>query len=166
MDLRFVVFNAIFRDVVLRQLLVNYADRRDFGQPPDEAAAGTRFIVLKWTVHDQTSASPRSQLLTAQAHVFRDGSSDHRYLDLVLQRLHAALAGCAARERISTRCLGTSPDILDSGVDTIFRTSTFEIAPASPQRTAVPPLRLAPWTCCAEWAARSVAPTGAAPSLN
>jgi hypothetical protein len=55
----------------------------------------------------------------------------------------------AARKLIAIRCLATSHDFAESDVGTIYKTSAFEIAPATRQRTREAALkleRLEPWT--------------------
>ncbi|HEV7725446.1 MAG: hypothetical protein JWQ26_2542 [Modestobacter sp.] len=159
MDLRHLAFDRIFQNVVLRPLLVNYADRLQYGHAPEGAATGTCFIVLQWTVTDSMDAPPGSQLLTAQVHIPRHSSSEHLYVDFVLQRLWATLAGDATNGAITARLLRTSSELMTSDVDTIFKASTFEVAPAPPQRRAPTTLKLAPWT---GWAALGA--TGSLPA--
>lgn len=167
MDLRFAAFELITRDAELRALLVNYADRVEQGHGPDGTAPATCFLALKWTDNDRPEAPAGSQLLTAQVHMPRHHSSDLPFLDLVLARLRAALTVNPANALITTRCLETSPEVMEDGVDTIFKTSTFEVAPAPPQRTGVAVLELAPWTGCVQLGEASfIAPSGAAPSMN
>jgi hypothetical protein len=173
MDLRFDVFNLIFRDALLRALLVNYADRIDSGHAPERAGAGTCFVALRWSDNDGARAAAGSQLLTAQAHMPRHRSDDHEYLDVVLQRLRAALPAGAASDSFTIRCRESSPEVMDSGTGTIFKTSTFEIAPASPEHVGRILLDLPPWTGRAEAPAAGltapgglVAASAGSPSLN
>jgi hypothetical protein len=77
MDIRFDVFNLIFRDALLRALLVNNANRIDSGQAPERAGAGTCFVALRWADNEGARAAAGSQLLTAQAHMPRHRSDDH-----------------------------------------------------------------------------------------
>jgi hypothetical protein len=146
MDLRFVAFDLIARDAGLRALLVNYADRIEHGHAPDGAAADTCFLALQWTGNDPRCAPAEPQLLTAQAHIPRHLSREHLFIDFVLQRLRAALTAGAARKLITIRCLATSRDFAESDVGTIYKTSAFEIAPATRQRTGEAVLDLEPWT--------------------
>jgi hypothetical protein len=149
MDLRFVAFDLIARHPGLRALLVNYADRIEHGHAPDGPSTGTCFLALQWIGNDPSCAPAEPQLLTAQAHIPRHRSSEHLFLDFVLERLRAALTVGAARELIAIRCLATSRDFAESDVGTIYKTSAFEIAPATRQRTREAVLkleRLEPWT--------------------
>lgn len=167
MDLRLVAFNLLFGNVALRPLLVNYADRLDCGSYREGMATGTCFIALQWSVDDSMPVPIGSELLTAEAHMPRDSRSDDGYLSVVLQRLRAALTDDAADGLITIRCLQTSPKAMESGVGTIFRTSTFEIAPASPQRRGAILGTLVPWTGWAELgAAASIAARVRARSMN
>jgi hypothetical protein len=149
MDLRFVAFDLIARHTGLRALLVNYADRIEHGHAPDGPATGTCFLALQWIGNDPTYAPAEPQLLMAEAHIPRHRSREHLFLDFVLERLRAALTVGAARKLIAIRCLATSPDFAESDVGTIYKTSAFEIAPATRQRTREDALkleRLEPWT--------------------
>jgi hypothetical protein len=173
MDLRFDVFNLIFRDALLRTLLVNHANRIDGGHAPEWAGAGACFVALKWADNDGARGVAGSQLLTAQAHMPHHRSDDHVYLDVVLQRLRAALPVGAVSDSFTIRCRETSPGVMDSGVGTVFKTSTFEIAPASPERVGRALLELPSWTGRVELPAAGlvapggfVAATGGSPSLN
>jgi hypothetical protein len=167
MDLRFAAFELITRDAELRTLLVNYADRVEHGPAQDGTAPGTCFLALKWSDNDRPGAPGGSQVLTARAHMPRHRTNEHLFLDLVLGRLRAALAVDTAKRLITTRCLGVAREIMEDGVDTIFKTSTFEIAPAPPRRTGEALLALAPWTGCVHLGTTCyIAPSMAVPSLN
>jgi hypothetical protein len=166
MDLRLVVFNLIYRDVVLRALLLNYADRVEHGDASDGTTNETCFLVLRWTAHGQLRTPASSEVLTAHVHVPWHSNEDS-YLDFVVQRLRAALAAGAGNGPITIRCVGASPEVMHSGIDTIFKTSTFEIVPAPPPRRRVTTLKLAPWTGYVDLdAARLIAPSSGAPSMN
>jgi hypothetical protein len=167
MDLRFAAFELITRDAELRTLLVNYAYRVEHGHAPDGTAPARCFLALKWTDNDRPGAPAGSQLLTARVHMPRHRASEPPFLDLVLARLRAALTVSAATALITTRWLGTSTMAMEYGADTIFKTSTFEIAPVPPQRTGAALLGLAPWTGCVRRGEASfIAPSGAVPSMN
>ncbi|MCH6164250.1 hypothetical protein [Pseudonocardia alaniniphila] len=173
MDIRFDVFNLIFRDALLRALLVNHANRIDSGHASERAAAGMCYVALRWADNDGARAAEGSQLLTAQAHMPRHRSDDHVYLDVVLERLRAALPVGAASDSFTIRCRESSQEVMDSGAGTIFKTTTFEIAPASPQRAGRILLDLPSWTGRAEALAAGVTtPRGlvaagpGSPSLN
>ncbi len=166
MDLRFAAFVLITRDATLRTLLVNYADRVECGQAP-ESAAPTCFLALKWTDNDRPSAPAGSQLLTARVHMPRDRSCEPRFLDHVLMRLHAALAKPVRNAVITTRCLDTSPEVMEDGGDTIFKSSTFEVAPAPQHSTGAAMIELAPWTGHIDTGtAAFVAPSDAVANMN
>ena len=146
MDLRFAVFNLIFRDAELRALLVNYADRVESGCLPDRTSTGACYVELKWADNDAVSAPAGSQLLTAQVHMPRHRSAEQVCLDFVLQRLRAALPVNAANGSFTVRCRETTREVVDSGVDTVFKATTFEVAPQSPRRLDADLLDLPPWT--------------------
>ena len=166
MDLRFAAFVLITRDATLRTLLVNYADRVECGQAP-ESAAPTCFLALKWADNDRPGAPAGSQLLTARVHMPRDPKGEPRFLDHVLTRLRAALARPVRNPVITTRCVDTSPEVMDDGVDTIFKCSTFEVAPAPQHSTGAALIELAPWTGCVDTGrAAFVAPGDAVASMN
>jgi hypothetical protein len=167
MDLRFAAFELITRDATLRTLLVNYADRVEHGHAPNGTAPTPCFLALKWTDNDRPEAPPGSQLLTARVHMPRHCTSEPPFLDLVLVRLRAALKVNPANTLITTRCLGTSPVAMEDGTDTIFKTSTFEIAPAPRQRTGAALLELASWTGCVHLGEASfIASSESVPSTN
>jgi hypothetical protein len=173
MDIRFDVFNLIFRDALLRALLVNHANRIDSGHAPERADAEPCFVALSWADNEGARATAGSQLLTAQAHMPRHRLDDHVYLDVVLQRLRAALPAGAASDAYTIRCRESSPEAMDSGAGTIFKTTTFEIAPASPEHAGRTLLDLPPWSGRGEaLAAGLTAPGGlvaagaGSPSLN
>jgi hypothetical protein len=166
MDLRFAAFVLITRDATLRTLLVNYADRVECGQTP-ESAAPTCFLALKWTDNDRPGAPAGSQLLTARVHMPRDRKGEPRFLDHVLTRLRAALARPVRNPVITIRCLDTSPGVTDDGVDTIFKSSTFEVAPAPQHSTGAALIELTPWTGRVDTGtAAFVAPSDAVASMN
>lgn len=167
MDLRFAAFELITRDAELRTLLVNYADRVEHDRAPEGTAPETCFLALKWSDDDRPGAPEGSQLLTARAHMPRHRRNEHLFLDLVLGRLRAALAMDAAKRSITARCLEMPREIMEDGVGMIFKTSTFEIAPAPPQRTGEALLELVPWTGAVHLGTTCyIAPSMAVPSLN
>jgi hypothetical protein len=167
MDLRFVAFDLIGRDAGLRTLLVNYADRVEHGHPPNGTATDCCFLALKWTGNDPRCAPAEPQLLTARVHMPCHRSSERLFLDFVLERVRAALAVGEANGLITLRCVETSREATVSDVDTIYKTSTFEISPATRQRSGAALLELAPWSGGAHpGAAGVIAPSGAPPSMN
>jgi hypothetical protein len=167
MDLRFVAFDLIARDSGLRALLVNYADRVEYGHPPDGTATDSCFLALKWTGNDPRCAPAEPQLLTARVHMPCHRSSERLFLDFVLERVRAALAVGAAHGLIMLQCVETSREVTVSEVDTIYKTSTFEISPATRQRSRAALLELAPWTAGVDpGGAGVIAPSGAPASMN
>jgi hypothetical protein len=166
MDLRFAAFVLITRDATLRTLLVNYADRVECGHAP-ETAAPSCFLALKWSDNDRPGAPAGSQLLTARVHMPRDPKGEPRFLDHVLTRLRAALARPVRNAVIMTRCLDPSSEVMEDGVDTIFKSSTFEVAPAQQQSTGAALLELSPWTGPVDTGtAAFIAPSDAVASMN
>jgi hypothetical protein len=150
MDLRFEAFNLIDRDPVLRALLLNYANRLQYAGPSNATANDDCFLVLTWTGGEQVDAPTGTQVLTAEAHLPRSGWSECRYLDFVLQRLAAALAHNAAKRVVTARCVATSRQVREGDDDTIFKSSTFEIAPTRSRIRASGLPHLAPWRACAD----------------
>ena len=147
MDLRFATFGLIFRSVVLRPLLVNYADRLEHGHAPEGMPASSCFVRLRWAVDESTPIPSGTELLSAEAHMPRFGEADDVYLDFVLQRVRAALTGETAAPLVTARWLQTSREVLESDVGTIFKVSTFEITAASATRHHGAALvTWAPWT--------------------
>ena len=146
MDVRFAVFNLIFRDAVLRMLLVNYADRVESGCLPERTWTGACYVELKWADNNAASAPAGSQLLTAQVHMPRHRSAEQMCLDAVMQRLRAALPVNATNGPFTVRCRETTREVLDSGVDTVFKATTFEVAPHAPRRHDAELLDLPHWT--------------------
>jgi hypothetical protein len=149
-DLRFETFNLIYRDPVLRALLSNYANRLEYGGPSSTMANDDCFLVLAWTGGEQLDAPIGTEMLTVQVRIPRPGWSGPRYLDAALQRLEAALSDDAAKQRVASRCVRRSGQARDGDNDTIFKSSTFQIAPAQSRVDASAPLQLAPWPACAD----------------
>lgn len=167
MDLRLTTFDLIYQDGVLRPLLVNYADWLDHGRMPREGLGPSCFLRLRWTSQRPGSARTAAEVLAAEAHVPRWHSTDHGYLGFVLHRLRTTLSGPAAAGSIAARCLQTSASTVESGFDTLFVTSTFEIAATPWQMRSRRTSGLAPWTgwTQVDWTDRT-APRGGVPALN
>ena len=155
MDLRFALFERIARDSVLSRLLVNYADRLDDSAFPLGPTADTCYLTMEWTTGDRTNTSSEGESLTVRAHIPRRRSEERPYLDVVLQRLDAAVAVDDADGSITVRRRVTSPDVVQTGADTIFRTRIYDVA-------AVPGRRGLPFAVD-HGAIGSVPPDGAAP---
>jgi hypothetical protein len=155
MDLRFALFERIARDSLLSRLLVNYADRLDDSAillgPTDD----TCYLTMEWTTGDRTNMSSEGESLTVRAHIPRHRCEERSYLDVVLQRLDAAVAVDDADGSITARRRVTSPDVVQTGADTIFRTRIYDTA-------AVPGRRSLPFPVDHR-AIGSVPPDGAAP---
>jgi hypothetical protein len=143
-DLRFVAFDLIARDVTLRTLLANYAQRLE-ADGAAECPAASCFVSLRWTADEHGSAPAGSELLTLQVHAAQDDPGSLARLDQVLQRLRAALTTVGPNPCITARCLTTSGAVPDSRFGTVVRTSTWRIAPVSAEPRVAAPTRLVPW---------------------
>jgi hypothetical protein len=167
MDLRFATFDLIFRDVVLRPLLVNYADRLEHGHASAGVPVSSCFVRLRWTAERSTPALAGAEVLAVEAHMPRRTGTDDDYLAFVLHRLRTTLSGGAAAGSIATRCLQMSPSTTESPFDTVFATGTFEIAHTPPRRRSLTISKLASWTGWAEVDSTDrIAPGGGTPRLN
>jgi hypothetical protein len=130
MDLRFVVFNRIARDELLRRLLVNYADRVEAGAGRRTGAGG--FLALTWLACDGPAATAGPEMLSARIHVPDGAPEGIGYLEHVLQRLRMAVTGDAGDVTVVARCLGSSARVTASSIDTHFMTTTFLVARTPP----------------------------------
>ena len=138
MDLRFAVFTRIARDDVLKRLLVNYADRLDDLAVGDGTASDTCYLTLEWSADDRTTAPPEAESVTFRAHVPRHDREGASCLDVVMFRLEAALAADGADGSLSI-LRRRSPEVVECGTDTIFKTTTYDISPVpGPGRPAYP----------------------------
>ena len=153
-DLRFALCERIVRDSVLRRLLVNYADRLDAALPLGPTD-DTCYLTMEWTTGDPTRTSSEGESLTVRVHMPRRRSEQCSYLDAVLQRLDAAVALDDVEGAITVRRRATSPDVVQTGADMIFRTRTYDVV-------AVPGQRGLPFPVD-HGAISSVPPDGAAP---
>ena len=142
MDLRNAVFTVVFDDVVLRPLLVNYANRLEHLQTSAGTPVGTCFLRLTWPVDDPAPAAAGCEVVAAEVHVPRRSGPDDPFLDFVLHRLHTRLATAP----ITARRLRTSPATTDSVFDTVVKATAFAVAPPSLQHAAVGVRGPAPWT--------------------
>jgi len=143
-DLRFEVFNLIYRDRALRALLLNYAGLLDGRPAPEGTSSKNCFLALQWADDPAEGAVPGSQVLTARAHMPRDASSGHWCPDDVLQRLRAVLESDVAVALVAARCTGVSPEVIDLSGDTTFTSCRFEIAPVPSRSIRRTPLEPAP----------------------
>jgi hypothetical protein len=125
MDVRFAVFNLVARDVLLRTLLVNYADRLDSGA--DAAASESCFLVMRWAEPESASASTGPHVVTLRAHVPRHRPNEHEHLDHILDRVRWALSVGARNGPLSIQCREASGEVVDIPSNTISRSVTFEV---------------------------------------
>ena len=140
MDLRFAVFTRIARDDVLKRLLVNYADRLDDLVVGDGTASDTCYLTLEWSADDRTTAPPEAESVTFRAHVPRHDREGASCLDVVMCRLEAALAADGADGSISI-LRRRSPEVVESGADTIFKTTDLRHLTGAAARSAGVPDR-------------------------
>jgi hypothetical protein len=131
MDMRMAVCELIVRDAVLRALLLNAPGRSEPGGCSDALGAEGCFLVLDWTGEDPGHCPTAVQWLTARVEQPRSPSRDQFFLDVVRHRLRTVLSTPGAP--FTTRCLGTSPALLNGREGTVSRTDTYEIA-AVPRR--------------------------------
>ena len=118
---------------------MNYADRLDDRGVLPGRAGDTFYLTMQWTTDDRTSTCPEGESLIVRAHVPRHPSEErsYSYLDVVLRRLDAALVLDDADGSLTVRRRVTSPDVVHTGVDTIFKTKIYDVA-AAPGRRALP----------------------------
>ena len=160
MDLRNVVFTAVFDDVVLRPLLVNYANRLEHLQTSGGTPVGTCFLRLTWPIDDPAPVAAGCEVVAAEVHVPRRSGADDPFLDFVLQRLHTRLGGGA----ITARRLRTASATSDTVFDTIVKATAFAIAPRLLEHATVAVRGSAPWTAWADVDATSAAQLGGGPA--
>jgi hypothetical protein len=125
MDVRFAVFNLVARDVLLRTLLVNYADRLDSGA--EAAPSESCFLVMRWAEPEPASGAAGPHVVTLRAHVPRDRTSEHDHLDHILDRVRWALSVGARHGPLSIQCRDASGEVVDISSNTIARSVTFEV---------------------------------------
>jgi hypothetical protein len=163
MDLRNTVFTVVFDDVVLRPLLVNYANRLEHLQTSGGTPVGTCFLRLTWPSDDAEPAAAGCEVLAAEVHVPRRSGPEDPFLDFVLQRLHTRLASGP----ITVRPVHTFPTTSDTVFDTVAKATAFAIAPRLLEHAAVAVRGAAPWTAWADVDATAAARlSGGPPSLN
>jgi hypothetical protein len=142
MDLRFLAFELIARDDVLKRLLVNYADRLD-GVCAGEGTRESCYLALQWADCGRSATASGPQSLTARVHLPRDRADEQSYLDIVLRRLDAALVTGAASGVLTVRRVTPRCEPLEHGTDTVFKTRTFEVD--------APQLRVGPGGLADRW---------------
>jgi hypothetical protein len=145
MNIRSDTFDLIARDVALRVLPVTDGDRVHPGQSNWGTAQGSCFIELEWAVDEREDAPAGSLCLTVRAHLPRHRAHEHLLLDFLLQRARMVLAAGAPDASITSHYHGTLCDVADSGADTLFKSSSFQIAPRPAPREGTTHLRLVPW---------------------
>ena len=147
MDIRSAVFDLIDGDLALRALGVAHGRCGHHGQA--RRIPGSCFIVMEWAADDHPSAPAGAELLTVRAHLPTERSSQHLILDLLLHRTRAVLSAGTADGPITSLHRGTSPHVVHSDFGTVFKSSTFQVAPRQPATAhSGQQLRLAPWAGC------------------
>jgi len=160
MDLRNAVFTVVFDDVVLRPLLVNYANRLEHLQTSGGTPVGTCFLRLTWPIDDPVPVAAGCEVMAAEVHVPRRSGPDDPFLDFVLQRLHTRLSGGP----ITARRLRTAPATDDAVFDTVVKATAFAIAPRLLEHAAVAVRGPARWTAWADVDATAAAELGGGPA--
>jgi len=149
MDIRSAVFELIDGDLALRALGVAHGCCGRHGQTSCRRIPGSCFIVMEWAADDHPAAPTGAELLTVRAHLPTERSSQHLILDLLLHRTRAVLSAGTADGPITSLHRGTSADVVHSDFGTVFKSSTFQVAPRQPSTAqSRQQLRLAPWTGC------------------
>jgi hypothetical protein len=148
MNIRSVTFDLIAQDVALRAFRVTDAVRVHPAHSTGSTAPESCFIELEWAMGERMVAPDGSLFLTVRAHLPCRRSAEHLLLDFLLQRVQMVLAAGAADGLIRSWYQGTLRDVAKSGSDTIFKSSTFQIAPGLPQREreAMTQFCPTPWT--------------------
>ncbi|MGR6967359.1 hypothetical protein ACU610_23155 [Geodermatophilus sp. URMC 61] len=120
-DLHLVVGGLLTRDPVLAPLLLNYATALQWAQTPAPSS-----IVPSWAADERPGAPDGGELFTVEAHASRDTPHPHRYLDTVLDTVHAVLTrGPVGVERLA------DVDVPDIGGGTVSRAATWALAPVA-----------------------------------
>ena len=163
MDIRSAVFDLIDGDLALRALGVAHGRCCHHGQASCRQVPGSCFIVMEWAADDHPSAPAGAELLTVRAHLPTERSSQHLILDLLLHRTRAVLSAGTADGPITSLHRGTSPEVLHSDFGTVFKTSTFQVAPRrSATARSRRQLTLAPWTGCDDLQLAAIGALGSA----
>jgi hypothetical protein len=131
MDLHLTVFDVLYRDVVLRKLLLNYASYVE-QKVSDVDLATSCFMTLKWRPSNRMAPEDGTEVLTVRAHVPSFCWCEDVYLDGVLRRVQVALNVSTRSGLAHARLLRTSCSVMVIGGATIFKSSTHEISPAAP----------------------------------
>ncbi|GAA1299548.1 hypothetical protein ACQPZA_27130 [Pseudonocardia xinjiangensis] len=166
MDVRSGVGDLIARDVVLDAVRVTHTDRGGIDLASTTSRFGACSIVMEWSVNDQSGAPAGSHLLTVWANLPRQRSSEHLFLDFLLQRVREVLLAGAADGSIISMYRGTSRGVVASSVETISKHNKFEVTPQQPRRAGMALLNLAPWEGADSDAPRYGARSGAAQTPN
>lgn len=144
-DVRRTVFTMLYRDPVLKHLLLNHADRLDGLPARGTTAAGECVLVLRWSGVDPPRSAADAQLLTARAHLPRR-SPEPRFLDVVRQRIDTVLLGAPVDAPVGIRRLGGSDEPVDGGDGTLVVSGLYAVALAAPRPTGAALLDLPPYT--------------------
>ena len=131
MDLHLTVFDVLYRDVVLRKLLLNYANYVE-QKASDVGLATSCFMTLKWRPSNRMAPEDGTEVLTVRAHVPSFCWGEDVYLDSVLRRAQDALTVGTRSGMARVRLLRTSCSVMVIGGATIFKASIHEITPAAP----------------------------------
>lgn len=164
-DVRLTVFTMLYRDRVLRRLLLNHADRLDDLPARGTTAVDQCVLVLRWSGVDPPRSPADAQLLTAHAHLPRRWPQP-RFLDVVRQRLDSVLLGAPVDAAVGIRRLGGSDGPVDGGDGTLAVSGVYVAALAAPRPTGAALLDLPPWTGHRPPCACAPAPSRAVVGLN
>jgi hypothetical protein len=122
---------------------------------------------LEWALNDQAGAPAGSHLLTVWAHLPRQRSSEHLFLEFLLQRVRAVLLTGAADGSITSEYRGMSRDVgASSSVDTISMSNRFRVNVRQPRHEGMALLGLVPWAGADRDAAWFGALSGAVQTVN
>jgi hypothetical protein len=167
MDVRSGVFDLIARDVVLGAVGVTHIDCGQSGNAAAKSGFVSCSLVLEWATNDQEGGPADSHLLTVWVHLPRQRSSEHPFLEFLLQRVRAVLLTGAADGSITSEYRGMSRDVVaSSSVDTISISNRFRITVRQPRHEGMTLLGLVPWAGADRDAVWFGALSGAAQTVN
>jgi hypothetical protein len=166
MDVRSAVIDLLAGDVVLRAVSLTHLDCEQSGHAAPRSSFATCSLVLEWGLNDQAGASG-SHLLTVWAHLPRQHSKEHLFLDFLLQRVRAVLLTGTADGSITTEYRGMSRHVVvNSSVDTISVSNRFRVNARRPRHKGMSLRGLVPWAGADRDAAWFGALSGAAQTVN